>query len=189
MWNYDEKDLLAEVGEGNYLKVSGCYIAVIKEIVEKVTQNGYKQINITFDVNGAETTIYHTYTGKDGVLDFKVRHLNHLLFLTQSTKIKEVAALKGKTIGVFLKAKLSENKKYINFDLEGFFHPTTKQTSKEAKEGNKELKVYNKMKEIYWNEKPLETVHEKSTQEQITSQVEKAKVGFDIPEDDDEFPF
>ena len=184
MWNFNEKDLLVECGEGNYLKVSGCYIATIKEIVEKTTQNGYKQINITLDVNGAETTIYHTYTGKDGVLDFKVRHLNHLLFLTNSTKIKEVGLLKGKQIGAFLKAKLSENKKFINFDLEGFFHPTTKQTSKEAKEGNKELKVYNRMKEIYDNEKPLETVYEKSVQ-QVAENKENSEVDFDS----EEFPF
>ena len=190
MWNFNADDLLVECGEGNYLKVSGCYEATIKEISQSTTSGGAKQITFKFDVNGSEATVYHIYTGKDGVeLDFKVRHLNHLLFLTQCTKIKDISELKGKKVGVFLKAKLSQDKKYINFDLEGFYHPTTKQTSKEAKEGNKELKVYNKMKEIYWNEKPLETVYEKSTQEKITSQVEDAKVGFDIPEDDDSFPF
>ena len=56
-------------------------------------------------------------------------------------------------------------------------------TSKEAKEGNKELKVYNKMKEIYCNEKPLETVHEKSVQQQV----EENKQGQDFM--DEEFPF
>ncbi len=186
MWNYNSKDLEEEIGVGSYLKQSGCYIAAIKEISEKITNGGAKQITFKFDVKGLEATVYHIYTKIDGTeIDFKVRHLNHLLFLTNSTKIKDISELKGKIVGVFLKAKLSPDKKYINFDIDGFFHEKTKQTSKEAKEGNKELKVYNKMKEMYENEKPLETIHEKSVQQQVSENKENSEVDFNTKE----FPF
>ena len=186
MWNYNEKDLELEVGVGLCLTKSGCYNAIIKEISEVKTSGGARQVIFKLDVEGAETTIYHVYTKTTGEeIDFKVRHLNHLLFLNKLKDPSKLLSVKGKEIGVFLKAKLSQDKKFINFDIEGFFHTATKKTAKELRD-NLSAQVYDNMKKKYDEETPLERVYEKSAQQQV----EEAKVGFDIPaDDDDSFPF
>ena len=183
MWSYNEKDLEVEIGGGNYLSRSGCYNAIIKDIKHSNTSGGAKQVVLSLDVEGSEMTIWHVYTDKQGKeLDFKVRHLNHLLYLNKLTDPGKIKTLVGKSIGVFLKAKLSQDKKFINFDLEGFYHLGTKKTAKELRE-NLTAAVYEKMKKVYSEEKPLVREYEKSVQQQV----EENKKDVDFI--DDEFPF
>ena len=183
MWNYNEKELELEVGGGLHLTKSGCYHAIIKDISEKETSGGARQVIFVLDVEGAETTIYHIYTKTTGEeIDFKVRHLNHLLFLNKLKDPSKILSVKGKEIGVFLKAKLSQDKKFINFDIEGFYHIGTKKTAKELRD-NLNSQVYEKMQKKYAEEKPLERVYEKSVQQQV----EENKKDEDF--DSEEFPF
>ena len=183
MWSYNEKDLELEVGGGSHLNKSGCYHAIIKKLELLTTPNGAKQVKFEFDVEGNEQTIWHTYSKTDGTeIDFKVRHLNHLLYLNKLKDPSKIQAVVGKEIGVFLKAKLSQDKKFINFDIDGFFHTVTKKIAKEFKEGL-EAKTYDKMKKMYGEEKPLERLHEKSVQQTV----EENKQNIDFI--DEEFPF
>lgn len=184
MWIYNQEDIEKEVGGGNFLDKSGCYEAVMKEFEIKQTSGGATQAIIKLETEGAETTVYHIYTDKVGnELDWKVRHLNHLLYLTKKTKIKDVKELIGQSIGVFLKAKLSQDGKYINFDLEGFYHIGTKKTAKELKE-NLEGNFYNKMLSKYEKEKPLVRTYEEQDNNHNKS-ADSTEHDFM----DDEFPF
>ena len=186
MWNYNEKDLELEVGGGLHLSKSGCYHAIIKDISDVDTKGGARQVIFKLDVEGAETTVYHVYTKTTGEeIDFKVRHLNHLLFLNKLKDPSKLLSVKGKEIGVFLKAKLSQDKKFINFDIEGFFHTTTKKTAKELKD-NLSAQVYENLKKKYDEETPLERVYEKSVQQQVEENKSNSDINF---EDDDSFPF
>lgn len=180
MWNYNEKDLELEVGGGLHISKSGCYHAIIKDISDVETKGGARQVILKLDVEGAETTIYHVYTKVDGTeIDFKVRHLNHLLFLNKLKDPSKLLSVKGKEIGVFLKAKLSQDKKFINFDIEGFFHTATKKTAKELRD-NLSAQVYDNMKKKYDEETPLERVYEKSAQQQVEEN--KKDIDFDSEE-------
>ena len=183
MWSYNEKDLELEVGGGLHLSKSGCYHAIIKDISDTETSGGARQVVLKLDVEGAETTIYHVYSKIDGTeIDFKVRHLNHLLFLNKLKDPSKLLSVKGKEIGVFLKAKLSQDKKFINFDIEGFFHVSTKKTAKELKD-NLQAQVYEKMQKKYSEETQLERIYEKSVQQTV----EENKQNIDFT--DEEFPF
>ena len=153
-WNYDEKDIEKETAGGSYLSKSGCYEAKILELEHKKTTNGFGQVVIKLEVDGKETTIYHVYEGKDGAIDFKVRILNHLLYLNKLTNPADISKCVGKSIGVMLKAKLSQDKKYINFDLEGVYHIPTKKTASELKD-NKDAKIVEAKSKQYDAEEPL----------------------------------
>ena len=107
-------DIEKETAGESYLSKSGCYEAKILELEHKKTTNGYGQVVLKLEVEGKETTIYHIYEGKDGAIGFKVRILNHLLYLNKLTNPADISKCVGKSIGVMLKAKLSQDKKYIN---------------------------------------------------------------------------
>lgn len=175
-WNYDEKDLEKETIGGNYLSKSGCYAAKIVEIEEKTTTNGYGQVVIKLDVDGKETTIYHVYEGKDGVIDFKIRVLNHLLYLNKFKNPSDITKCVGKNVGVMLKAKLSQDKKYINFDLDGVYHLETGKTAPELKNNTVAKSVEAKSKQ-YAEETPL-VRDGQATKEPLTKE-----------EEEDDFPF
>lgn len=155
-FNYNAEDLNEEISTGgNYLDKSGCYKAKIVEIIEKKTTNGAEQVVFKFDIDGKETTVYHTYSKTDGTLiDFKVRHLNHLLYVNKLTDSSKLKTLEGKEVGVMLKAKLSQDEKYINFDIDGFYHLGTGKTAKELKD-NIAAAVVSDMKKKYESEQPL----------------------------------
>lgn len=153
-WNYDEKDIEKETAGGSYLSKSGCYEAKILELEHKKTTNGFGQVVIKLEVDGKETTIYHVYEGKDGAIEFKVRILNHLLYLNKLTNPADISKCVGKNIGVMLKGKLSQDKKYINFDLEGVYHIPTKKTASELKD-NKDAKIVESKTKQYDAEEPL----------------------------------
>lgn len=180
-WSYNAEDLNTEIGSGDYLDKSGCYKAKIVEIEEKKTTNGASQVILKLDVEGKETTIFHTFTKIDGtVIDFKIRHLNHLLFINKLTDPSKLKTLEGKMVGVMLKAKLSQDKKFINFDIDGFYHLETGKTAKELKD-KLDAKVVKEMAEKYNNEKPLERVG--GTTEKANTTQENVEVS------DKEFPF
>jgi len=178
-WNYNAEDLNKELSAGNYLEKSGCYKAKIVSIEEKETSNGGKQVVFKLDVEGKETTIYHVYTKKDGsLLDFKVRHLNHLLYLNKLTEPSKLKTIEGKEIGVMLKAKLSLDKKYVNFDIEGFYHLQTGKTAKELKD-NLPAKTVNEFKAKYEAEEPLKRENNPTENHSTTTETEE----------NDDFPF
>lgn len=176
-WNYDEKDIEKETVGGNYLAKSGCYEAKILELEHKKTTNGYGQIVMKLEVDEKETIIYHTYEGKDGVIEFKTRVLNHLLYLNKLKNSADIEKCIGKTIGVMLKGKLSQDKKYINFDLEGVYHLPTKRTATELKE-NKDAKVVDVKIKQYEAEEPL-----------IKEPIKKEEHKEETSAIDDDFPF
>ena len=76
-----------------------------------------------------------------------------------------------------LKAKLSQDKKYINFDLEGVYHIATKKTASELKE-NKDAKVVEAKSKQYDAEEPL--LRENESRATNTTK---------NTESDDDFPF
>ena len=76
-----------------------------------------------------------------------------------------------------LKAKLSQDKKYINFDLEGVYHLPTKKTASELKD-NKEAKVVEAKSKQYESEEPLIRENELKS-ESISNK----------SEENDDFPF
>ena len=155
-WNYNAEDLNEEISTGGtYLEKSGCYKAKIVSIEEKKTTNGAEQVVFKFDVDGKETTVYHTFTKVDGTtIDFKIRHLNHLLYLNKLTDPAKLKKIEGKEVGVMLKAKLSQDGKYINFDIDGFYHLGTVKTAKELKD-NLPAKTVAEMAAKYEKEEPL----------------------------------
>ena len=159
MWTYNKEDLVQEVNVGgNYLSESGAYEAFIKEVVFKDNASGSKQVNIKIETaSGQSTTLFVTYAGKDGApVQFLVTRLNQLCGILK-VKPEDLATKSiDKQVGVFLKAKLSTDKKYINFDLDGVYDPKTKLTTKEANEKATTPEVYNKLVEKYGKETPLE---------------------------------
>lgn len=176
-WNYDEKDIEKETVGGSYLTKSGCYEAKILELEHKKTTNGYGQVVMKLEVDGKEVTVYHAYEGKDGVIEFKTRILNHLLYLNKLKSSADIEKCIGKTIGVMLKGKLSQDKKYINFDLEGVYHLPTKKTATELKE-NKDAKVVDAKIKQYEAEEPL--IKDSSKKEEYKEEASAI---------DDDFPF
>ena len=160
-WNFKQEDLNEEISTGgNYLDKSGCYKAKIVSIEEKKTTNKAEQVIFKFDVDGKEATVYHIYTKQDGTpLDFKVRHLNHLLYINKLTDPSKLKTLEGKEVGVMLKAKLSQDGKYINFDIEGFYYLPNSKTAKELKDGLSAETVAAMMKK-YDVEEPLKRTTE-----------------------------
>lgn len=188
MWNYNNGDLEKETTGGTYLEKSGCYIANIEKFELSKSSGGCDQATITFGIDGAKTTVFHIFGDKNGKnLDWKVRHLNHMLYLLKLTNIKDPSLLKDKEIGVFLKAKLSQDKKYINFDLEGFFHPIQRKTAKELSQKENNLEV-ERMEDKYSKENHLvkeNNYNGGSNHEQ--QNIEKYNGG--NTESNDEFPF
>ena len=159
-WNYDEKDIEKDVGAG-FIEKSGCYPAKIISIEDKKTTNGYGQVVLKLEVEGKEVIIYHTYEGKDGLIDFKTRVLNHLLYINKLKNPADIGKCVGKTIGTMLKAKLSQDKKFINFDLEGVYHLDTGRTASELRD-NKPAKIVEAKRKQYEAEAPLKREHESS---------------------------
>ena len=178
-WNYNEKDIEKETAGSAGLNKSGCYAAKIISIEDKKTINGYGQVVIKLEVEGKETTIFHTYEGKEGPVEFKVRVLNHLLYINKLKNPADIVKCVGKTIGAMLKAKLSNDKKFINFDLEGVYHLETGKTAGELKD-NKPAKVVEAKRKKYEEEEPLKREGQATGATQATTEID---------DDSDSFPF
>lgn len=154
MWNYNQEDIKKETAGGSGLNKSGCYVCKIKDIELKNTTNGAKQAIFKLDADGAETTVFFIYSNKAGEdTDFKVRILNHICFLLK-TQPKNFLNIKDKTLGFMLKAKLSEDKKFINFDIEGVYDAVSLKTAREVTE-NLKAETYDKISEKYEKEPAL----------------------------------
>ena len=178
MWNYNEKDIEKETAVAAGLNKSGCYSAKIISIENKKTTNGFSQIIFEFDIDGKTIKVFHVYEGKDGMIEFKVRILNHLLYLNKLKNPSDIEKCIDKNIGVMLKSKLSQDKKFINFDLEGVYHLESGKTASELKD-NKPAKVVETKRKQYEEEEPLK-------REGFESGTSDKKEEID---DSDEFPF
>lgn len=177
-WDYDEKDIEKDVGAG-FLEKSGCYPAKVISIEDKKTTNGYGQVVLKLEVEGKEVIIYHTYEGKEGLIDFKTRVLNHLLYINKLKNPADIGKCVGKNIGTMLKAKLSQDKQFINFDLEGVYHNESGRTASELRD-NKPAKIVEAKRKQYEAEVPLKRVGSSTTTRNEETPV---NVG------DDDFPF
>jgi hypothetical protein len=186
-WEFDEKDISKPAS--SFLDASGCYTAVIKEFKFEKSTNGADQAKIKLEIEGLETTIYHIYSKTTGEkIPWKARHINHLLYLNKIKKLRSPSEqLEGVEVGVFLKAKLSQDKHYINFDLEGFFHPGLRKTAKELSQGSEPTEVA-KMQKKYASEKPLMREASERSRDNVQEFAEEYGNN-DGPENDEEFPF
>jgi len=182
MWEYKEEDLLKGILDGNFIDKSGCYVGIIKSLELSKTNNGADQIVFDFETVDGEVKVYYAYTKTTGEeLTFKTKHLNHLLYLCKLKDPNKIKECIGKNIGIFLKAKLSYNKEFINFDIEGFYHPTQNKTATELSKNTKAEEV-EKMLSKYAKEIPLERIKKDNVN------VEKGKVET-IEDSEDSFPF
>lgn len=180
MWNYNEKDLIEEVGGNgkNYLQVSSALVCKIDEIEDK-DYSGHKNIILKVTPEGYEqTTIYVMYEHAEGKdMSFNTRRLNQLMMLLKVKTPEELLTKAvGQNVGMFLQAKLSTNKDFINFNLDGVFDAKTNKTTKELTEKTK-AETFDKMVAKYAKQPKLERVTVKS---QTASVVE---------DDSDSFPF
>lgn len=190
MWTYNKEDLVQEVNTGgNYLEKSGAYNVIIKEVTFKDTSGGAKAVNFKVEtLSGQSTTLFINYADKEQApIQFLVARLNQLCGLLKVTPEKLAENAINREIGLFLKAKLSSDGKYVNFDLEGVYDAKTKLTTKEISEKVKTPEVYEKMVEKYSKETPLErnsgNGSAKATTTASTNTVSKAVA------DSDSFPF
>jgi hypothetical protein len=182
-WTYKKDDIQEEVSVGgNYLDKSGCYEVTITKIEDTKTKNGASQLKIDVETKEKQkTTIFFVYSDKEGKeIEFKTRQLNHLCYLLKLTPDK-LEQMNGKEIGMFMKAKLSQDGKYINFDVDGFYDAKTKLTAKELNEKKSTTpEIYNQFKEKYEKEEPLVKTAGATT----TSKTEASKTV-----DTEDFPF
>lgn len=190
MWKFNEKDLDQDVVGSGYLRESGCHICIIT----KLTMDERKVVFEIETESGEKVgTIFHYYTKKDGTeIPFKVRHLNHLLYLNKLRDPAKLQTVVGKRIGVMLKAELSQDGKFINFNIDGFYQADLGKTAKELKEGLP-AETVKKMTERYAAETPLKPLKTKNTSKvsRITADTEFAEVGelIDDEEEISDFPF
>lgn len=182
MWDYKKEDLQEEVKiGGDFINQSGCYSMNIDDIEDKETRNGAKQVVFKLSTEeGAKVNIFYIYAKINGeMIDFKVRHLNQLCGLLKITPDK-LENMKNKQIGVFLKAKgTSQDGKFINWDIDGFYDIKTKGTAKELNDKSGIGDTYSKFEEKYDKESPVETNYS------------SGNISNDVKEDDssDDFPF
>ncbi len=190
-WQVDNADISKSAS--GFLDRSGCYIATIKEFNFEKTKNGADQAKIKLEVEGNETTIYHVYSKTTGEqIPWKARHINHLAYLNKLKTFTGVEFI-GVQIGVFLKAKLSQDKRFVNFDIEGFFHPEHRKTANEFKNGL-DAKEVNKMEERYSKEQPIQTEYVPRSEDDIQPharqyQEDNGNNNNGNFNEDDEFPF
>ena len=182
MWNYNKEDLVEEVKlGGDYISVSGCYDVTIEEIEGKKTKNGADQVVFKFKTDeGSTANIFFVYSNKDGVpTDFKVRQLNQLCGLLK-TMPEKLAEMKGKKIGIFLRATgLSKDGKYINWEIDGFYDVKTKGTISEISKKEGVGETYKKAEEKYAKQEAI-----------VPKQVSQSTQSVVIEDDSsDEFPF
>jgi hypothetical protein len=159
MWNYSKEDLVKETKVVDFLEKSGCYEMTIESVEDKKTTNGADQVVFKFVTDsGAKVNIFYIYSNLKGEpIDWKVSKLNQLCGLLKVAPEK-IADMKGKTVGVFLKANgTSRDGKYINWDIDGFYDVKTKGTTKELEEKVSVADSYAKFEEKYAKEEPIVT--------------------------------
>lgn len=189
MWNFDEKDLVKTFEAKRYLDESKAIVCEIKQVKFATTPNGSKQVVLEVEPEGYNPIgLWIVYeSARVGQLDWVVSKLNQLCAIIgvkpQELETKAV----GKKVGMFLKAKLSQNKRYINFDLDGVFYPETKKTTKEEKEGL-EPETYVYFEKRYALEPKLERIREdeNSISETVFNNTTETT---ETDDDDDDFPF
>lgn len=155
------KDYLQEdvqVG-GSVINKSGCYEMLITDANYFISNSSQSEaMNLTFLDTETERKAWKGlfYKNKNGEeVKFVTRNLNHLVELLKvnptADKDNKIPSLANKIIGVILEVKGEINYKgepAYDFNVVGFYDPSTKQTAKE-KANNEKAEVYYKAVEKY----------------------------------------
>lgn len=155
------KDYLQEdvqVG-GSVINKSGCYEMLITDANYFISNSSQSEaMNLTFLDTETERKAWKGlfYKNKNGEeVKFVTRNLNHLVELLKvnptADKDNKIPSLVNKIIGVILEVKGEINYKgepAYDFNVVGFYDPSTKQTAKE-KINNEKAEAYYKAVEKY----------------------------------------
>lgn len=144
-----------EVSVGGNINKSGCYEVLITDAHFWDSNNSEaKSLNLKFEDTESSRKAWLNlfFKGKDGSqIDFQMRNLNHLMFLTKNKglsgdKNNKIQSLQDKIVGIILKVDKetigNDGRQGYKYDLIGFYDPSTKQTAKE-KSNKEDAEVYN----------------------------------------------
>ena len=160
-------------GVSTHINKSGCYEVVITDAVIKTYQNSRAEsLNLSVEtMEGQKAWINLFYKKKDGTdVPFNLRHITHLTFLSSvnptADKDGKIKAFVDKVVGIFLEVKTTELKDGgtgYDYNLIGFYNPSTKQTAKEmtdklpAEVYGKYVEKFKDAQEVILSKQPKQT--------------------------------
>lgn len=165
MWTTNKDDLNKDIKGGTMINKNGCYDCKITKayIVSGINGSQSEGLNLSFENRDREKMfIFISYKDKNGCeLDFNIKHLSHLEYLTKLTteqiynnrKSEQInnqsritfPLLENKYIGVIVEVKAKEGG--YEYLLKGFYDIKTKKSVAELSK-NEEAKALN-----YWLDK------------------------------------
>lgn len=182
MFKYDETMLIEEVVLKNYLDKSYAGVVTIIDVEDK-DFSGNKNIILTVQPEGYEPVkLYIMYESARGAdMSFNTKKLVQLCSILGLKPEELTTKAKGKKVGMFLRAKLSQDQRFINFNLDGVYYPKTNKTTTETMQ-KKTAETFKRMTALYEKQPKLERKKDNVTKTTATTAIDNTDI-------DEEFPF
>lgn len=160
MFNFNKNYLNEEIPTGgNTINQNGCYEVIIDEAKIRTYDKTYSEslnLKLYDEKTNKKCWLNLFYKNRDGEdIKFNNKHISHLVYLLQiKPELDSGGNIPGfinKRIGIFLSVEtetLKNGKECYKFNLQGFYDPINKLTSKEKIE-KLQGEVYNNFKERY----------------------------------------